>query len=186
MRPLSCADRASHPAVCSPRAPLGQTARSWFSTQRKSVQRGRRQGDGRARGRSGGRLSSWGPGTLIFSHFQRLYFITLPGGASRCLTARHLNLLLLSHLVPVVAVGVFCVIGFYSFLGVPLCPNSGFPSDVRCVSRVNQQWWKGRCCRALLPLPQRWGRSWDRALAGAQHPRGRREGTVLTAGRFCA
>lgn len=78
-----------------------------------------------------------GPGTLVFSHFQRFYFITLPGGASRCLTARRLNLLLLSHLVPVVAVGVFCVIGLYSFLGVPLCPDSGFPSDVRGVSCVN-------------------------------------------------
>lgn len=61
-------------------------------------------------GRPGGRLSSWGLGTLVFSHFQRLYFITLPGGVSRCLTARCLSLLLLSHLVPVVAVGVFCVI----------------------------------------------------------------------------
>lgn len=25
MHPLSCADRASHPAVCSPQLPLGQT-----------------------------------------------------------------------------------------------------------------------------------------------------------------
>lgn len=61
-------------------------------------------------GRPGGRLSSWRLGTPVFSHFQRLYFITLPGGVSRCLTARCLSLLLLSHLVPVVAVGVFCVI----------------------------------------------------------------------------
>lgn len=63
--------------------------------------------------------------------------MTLPGGASQ-----RLNLLLLSPLVPVVTVGVFCVIGFYSFLGVPLCPNRGFPSDIHDISCVNWQWWK--------------------------------------------
>lgn len=93
-----------------------------------------------------GKLSSWGLGTLIFGHFQRLYFVTLPGGASW-----RLNLLLLSPLVPVVTVGVFCVIDFYSFLGVPLCPNRGFPPDVHDVSCVNWQWWEGQCC-CVLPL----------------------------------
>lgn len=121
-----------------------------------------------------GKLSSWGLGTLIFGHFQRLYFMTLPGGASP-----RLNLLLLSPLVPVVTVGVFCVIGFYSFLGVPLCPSRGFPSDVHDVSCVNWQWWKddAACPAAVVLRPCR-----------AQHPgrEGGSSGTVSTAGRFCA
>lgn len=83
--------------------------------------------------------------------------MTLPGGASQ-----RLNLLLLSPLVPVVTVGVFCVIGFYSFLGVPLCPNRGFPSDVHDVSCVNWQWWKDdaavscRCGPEALQGPAPW------------------------------
>jgi len=64
-----------------------------------------------------------GQGTRVSGRCQRLYFMALPGGASRCLTARRPNLLLLSHLVPVVAVGVFCVIGLYFFL-VCLCART--------------------------------------------------------------
>lgn len=57
-------------------------------------------GDGRAE------EALWqGVGISGFSHFRRIYSIILPSGISRCLFARCPNLLLLSRLVSVIAVG---------------------------------------------------------------------------------